>query len=135
MKKVLLALAMVLTFAVSASAAVQEVGPVTIDVPEGWTAQQQGPAVMLIAPGQDAVLTVVSGPAQGTSAKEIAENGAKAVNGKDLKAEGDAWSFSFSQSGAEGMMLVSVQKDQAVVCTMIGDNPELMKAAKSVKLK
>lgn len=33
---------MVLAFAVSASAAVKEVGPVTVDAPEGWTTQVQG---------------------------------------------------------------------------------------------
>lgn len=42
MKKVLFAAAMVLAFAVSASAAVKEVGPVTVDAPEGWTTQVQG---------------------------------------------------------------------------------------------
>ena len=46
-----------------------------------------------------------------------------------------AVSASASHSGAQGLIRVSVQKDQAVICTMIGENPELMEIARSVKLK
>ena len=132
MKKVLFAAAMVLAFAVSASAAVKEVGPVTVDVPEGWTTQVQGPASIVLAPDQKSVVTVALAPA---SAQTLAENASKGMGGKDLKADGDGWVYAFSHSGAQGLIRVSVQKDQAVICTMIGENPELMEIARSVKLK
>ncbi len=135
MKKVLFTLAMVLAFAVSASAATQEVGPVTMDVPDGWTIQNQGPVGIVISPSQDAVLTVLSAPSQGVDAKEIAENGSRAVNGSAPEADGDAWVFSFEKDGANGVIRVSSHGDQAVVCTMLGENPDLMKASRSVKLK
>ena len=125
MKKVLFAAAMVLAFAVSASAAVKEVGPVTVDVPEGWTTQVQGPASIVLAPHQKS----------GATAQTLAENASKGMGGKDLKADGDGWVYAFSHSGAQGLIRVSVQKDQAVICTMIGENPELMEIARSVKLK
>ena len=135
MKKVLFAAAMVLAFAVSASAAVKEVGPVTVDVPEGCTTQVQGPASIVLAPDQKSVVTVALAPASGATAQTLAENASKGMGGKDLKADGDGWVYAFSHSGAQGLIRVSVQKDQAVICTMIGENPELMEIARSVKLK
>ena len=135
MKKLLFAVAMVLAFAVSAVAAVKEVGQVTVDVPAGWTTQVQGPASIVIAPDQKAVVTVALAPASGATAQTLAETAAKGMNGKDLKADGDGWVFAFSHSGATGSVRTSVQNDQAVIRTMIGENPELIKIARSVKLK
>ena len=109
MKKLITALVMVLAFAVSASAAV--------------------------APDQSRGVTVIVAPAQGQDAKTIAETGAKAVNGTDLRAEGDGWMFNFDQNGQKGSMLVRVAKDQAMVITLIGEGPEVLNTAKSVEFK
>lgn len=135
MKKLIMALAMVLAFAVSASAAVKEFETVKMDVPEGWATQAQGPVTAAVAPDQTQSVTVIVAPAQGRDAKTSAEIGAKAVNGTDLRAEGDGWMFNFDQNGHKGSMLVRVVKDQAMVITMIGEGPEVMKTAKSVEFK
>ena len=71
----------------------------------------------------------------GANAKTIAETGAKAVNGTDLRAEGDGWMFNFDQNGQKGSMLVRVAKDQAMVITLIGEGPEVLNTAKSVEFK
>lgn len=126
---------MVLAFAVSASAAVQTIGSIKADVPDGWTTQEQGPIAVIIAPDQQSVVTVAVGPAQGQTAKAIAETGSKSINGTDLKADGDAWTFNFAQSGQTGSMLVRVVNDQAYVVSMIGDNPALKAIARSIQPK
>lgn len=135
MKKLVMSLVMVLAFAVSASAAVKEFDSVKMDVPDGWVTQAQGPVVAAVAPDQSMGVTVIVAPAQGQDAKAIAETGAKAVNGTDLKAEGDGWMFKFDQNGQKGSMLVRVAKDQAMVITMIGDGAEPLRVAKTVELK
>lgn len=135
MKKLVMSLVMVLVFAVSASAAVKEFDSVKMDVPDGWVTQAQGPVVAAVAPDQSMGVTVIVAPAQGQDAKTIAETGAKAVNGTDLKAEGDGWMFKFDQNGQKGSMLVRVAKDQAMVITMIGDGAEPLRVAKTVELK
>ena len=135
MKKLITALVMVLAFAVSASAAVKEFETVKMDVPEGWVTQAQGPVTAAVAPDQSRGVTVIVAPAQGQDAKTIAETGAKAVNGTDLRAEGDGWMFNFDQTGQKGSMLVRVAKDQAMVITLIGEGPEVLNTAKSVEFK
>ena len=131
MKKLITALVMVLAFAVSASAAVKEFETVKMDVPEGWVTQAQGPVTAAVAPDQSRGVTVIVAPAQGQDAK----TGAKAVNGTDLRAEGDGWMFNFDQNGQKGSMLVRVAKDQAMVITLIGEGPEVLNTAKSVEFK
>ena len=135
MKKFVMSLVMVLAFAVSASAAVQEFETVKMDVPEGWATQAQGPVTAAIAPDQSKGVTVIVAPAQGQDAKAIAETGSKAVNGTDHRAEGDGWMFNLDQTGQKGSMLVRVAKDQAMVITLIGEGPEVLKVAKSVEFK
>ena len=89
----------------------------------------------MLAPDQKSVVTVALAPASRATAQTLAENASKGMGGKDLKADGDGWVYAFSHSGAQGLIRVSVQNDQAVICTMIGENPELMEIARSVKLK
>ena len=106
-----------------------------MDVPEGWITQAQGPVTAALAPDQSRGVTVIVAPAQGQDAKTLAEAGAKAVNGTELRAEGDAWMFDFDRNGQKGSMLVRVDKDQAMVITLIGEGPEVMNTALSVKLR
>lgn len=135
MKKCVMALALVLALTGAAPAAVMELGSVRMDVPEGWITQTQGPVTAALAPDQSRGVTVIVAPAQGQDAKTLAEAGAKAVNGTDLRAEGEAWMFNFEQNGQKGAMLVRVDKDQAVVITLIGEGPDVTSTAMSVELK
>lgn len=135
MKKCVMALALVLALTASASAAVMEFESITMDVPEGWITQTQGPVTAALAPDQTRGVTVIVVPAQGQDAKTLAEAGAKAVDGTDLRAEGEAWMFNFDRNGQKGAMLVRVDRDQAMVMTLIGEGPEVMSTAMSVKLR
>lgn len=135
MKKFVMALALVLAVAASASASVMEFESISMDVPDGWITQTQGPVTAALAPDQARGVTAIVVPAQGQDAKTLAEAGAKAVNGTELRAEGEAWMFNFDQNGQKGAMLVRVDKDQAMVITLIGDGPDVMSTALSVKLR
>lgn len=136
MKKLVLAAVMVWAFASVASAAVREFNEVTVDVPDDWTVQEQGPMVLLIAPGQTSAVTVVVAPSQGMDAKQIAETGSRSVNGSSVKDEGNGvWSFTFEASGQKGTMLVSSAGDKGVVCTLVGDHPQLMEIGRSVRAR
>lgn len=130
-----LALALALALAASASAAVMELGSVRMAVPEGWITQTQGPVSAALAPDQSRGVTVIVVPAQGQDAKSLAEAGARAVNGTNLRAEGEAWMFSFDQNGQKGSMLVRVDRDQAMVITLIGEGADVLDTALSVELR
>lgn len=137
MKKpvMVLMLMMSLALATSAAAAVQEFETVSMDVPEGWSTQSQGPVTVAAAPDQSRGVTVIVVPAQGRDAKTLAEAGAKAVNGTNLRAEGDAWMFNFDQNGQKASMLVRVDRDQALVVTLVGEGPEVINTAMSAGLR
>lgn len=135
MKKLWMTVVLVLAFAVSASAAVKEFEACTVDVPDGWITQAQGPVAIIASPDGGEAVTLIVAPSQGQDAKTIAETGAKSVNGTDLRADGDAWTFKFDQSGQKGTMRVWVVGDKAVIGTLMGDTGKLMDILKTVQVK
>ena len=58
MKKLLLALTLVAVFAAASFAGVQDFGKFTIDVPEGWTATQDGETVGIVKNDNSAALSI-----------------------------------------------------------------------------
>ena len=135
MKSRIMSLVMVLAFALPASAAVKEFDSFTMDVPDGWLVHSQDPVVVAASLDTESVITVVVTPSQGMSAKELAETAAQGINGTDLKADGDAWSLQFENEGQKGTMVIRVEKEQAIICTLIGQDPALAGIPGSVTLK
>lgn len=131
MKKFALSLVFVMAFAGSAFAEVKEFVHMRIDVPAGWETQEEGSAVAIRQADENHVL-VLAFPAEGKTAKEIAEAMLAGANGKEFKAEGDGFLFDVEQEGAKVQVYSIVSKDTAVVITMMGSSPDLMKIAKSV---
>lgn len=134
MKKLILTLGLILIMATAAGAAQRQFSSLTVDVPEGWTVQEQGPMVLVIAPGQKAVAGLVVGPAKGMSSRELAETSAKAVKSSEVRDEGDGYySVAYENNGQKGVMLIRAVNDKAVVCTLMGEHPQLMDVARSVQ--
>lgn len=133
MKKLLVALAIVLAMAGTAGA--KTFDTLSVDVPAGWTDMAQGGGVVVSAPDQASMVVLAAGPADGKNAKELAEMTAAAIKGTTPRAEGNGYVVRFSNQGQEGSMFILVEKNTAIVATMIGEHPDLLKIAKSAKPK
>ena len=92
-----LALAAVLALVLSAAAfaGVQDFGEFKVDVPEGWTATQDGETVGIVKNDNTAAISITVDKTDGASAKEVAEAFVEALNGKGLKKDGEGYTFTF----------------------------------------
>lgn len=136
MKKIVLTFALVLGLSSASYAAVQEFKDVKADIPEGWQVQEQGPMVLVVAPSNDAMVSIMVAPADGMNAKQIAESGSKSVSGSPVKDEGNGkYSFTFESQGQKGKMLVMEKGGKGLVVTSAGQNPALDGIANSAQFK
>lgn len=136
MKKITLLLVFALFFAVTAHAGVREFNSMSLDVPDGWLAQEQGPSVMAMDPDQTSILTVTLMPAQDRNTRQLAEYIAESMQGATLKDEGDdLYSATIDMHGQKSILYVRVMNNKGVLCTTVGNSPELPGIAKSVQLK
>ena len=96
MKKLFLALTLVAVFAGASFAGVQDFGKFTIDVAEGWTAEQDGETVGIVKNDNSASMSISV-----DSLKEIADEFVKALNGRNLTfADG---TYRFEMTNANGV--------------------------------
>jgi len=136
MLKVFFSLCLSLLLSVPALAADRQFETVTINVPEGWIAQEQGSMVLLIAPGNSSAVTVITGPSQGLDARAIADTASKSAGGSAVKDEGGGvYSFSYQSGNQKAVMLVHTEGQTGIICTLVGDHPQLMDVARSIRLK
>ena len=108
MKRLLIALTLVAIFAAASFASVQDFGKFTIDVPEGWTAEQDGETVGIIKNDNTASMSITVDTLDGASLKECADAFAKELNGKNLTFADDTYQFEFSNAnGVESKAILS----------------------------
>ena len=88
-KRVAVLCLLLLCWAVGCEAKEVDCGFFTADLPSGWTSQKKSPAVILVAPDKDTILTVAKAPTEGHSVKEIAEASCKEMKGRDFEDLGD----------------------------------------------
>ena len=101
MKKLFLALTLVAVFAGASFAGVQDFGKFTIDVAEGWTAEQDGETVGIVKNDNSASMSISVDSTDGASLKEIADEFVKALNGRNLTfADG---TYRFEMTNANGV--------------------------------
>ena len=98
MKKLLLALTLVAVFAAASFAGVQDFGKFTIDVPEGWTATQDGETVGIVKNDNSAALSISVDSTEGASLKEIADEFVKALNGRNLTFTDGTYQFEMTNA-------------------------------------
>ena len=98
MKKLLTALTLVAVFAAASFAGVQDFGKFTIDVPEGWTAEQDGETVGIVKNDNTAAVSISVDSMDGASLKELADEYVKALNGRNLTFADDTYQFEMTNS-------------------------------------
>ena len=126
MKRLSLAVLFVALFA-----AVQDFGAYTVDVPDGWTAEQDGETVGIVKNDNSAAVSITYDSTDGASTQEIAEAFVQALNGKNLQGEGDAFTFEMTNAnGVDSKCFVFAEngKYALVVATGIENAPDEISA-------
>ncbi len=115
MKKILFALALCGLMAMPALAAVQTFSKLKVDVADGWTASEEGPVVILLAPENAASLSIAYDSAGGLPGPELAKAMSAALGGTEPKQEDDTFIFTFSRNGNESECYLTVGGDEYVM--------------------
>ena len=101
MKRLSIALLFVALFAAAAFAEVKDFGAFRVDVPAGWTAEQDGETVGIVKNDNTAAVSITYDSADGASAKEIAEAYMGELKGRNLQGADNA--FTFEMTNANGV--------------------------------
>ena len=114
----------VLFSAVCAFGAVQDFGKFTLDIPEGWTAAQDGSTVVVTKNDNTAAMSMTFDSAEGASLEELAAAFAKELNASDPKPTGDGdYTFAFkNQNGVDSNCLLSGGDGMYILIVMTGDD-------------
>ncbi|GHV45512.1 hypothetical protein FACS1894204_04830 [Synergistales bacterium] len=125
---VLLLFAAVAVFVTGAEAAKQSFGPLTVDVPNGWNAQEANDQIVFTAPDNSAALTIGVAAIEGESLENIAKGLAQALGGgAPQKAEG-GYAFSFkNENGVDCLMSIAGDEAQGFYMGIMqtGDHPQM----------
>ena len=84
MKRLLIALTLVAVFAAVSFAAVKDFGKFTVDVPDNWTASQDGPTAVIVKNDNTASLTITFAPTEGAGLGDIAKAFTDSFKGNGL---------------------------------------------------
>lgn len=136
---VLATIAVVLS-AVCAFGAVQDFGRFTIDVPQGWTATQDGSTVGIVKNDSTASMSITIDSTEGAALKDIAEEFSKELSGTKPEADSDGdYSFEFkNQNDVNSHCLITADGGEYALIVLTGSEnaPDDMKAIlESFKLK
>ena len=109
MKRLAVLAAVVAVFsAAMAFGAVQDFGKFTVDVPAGWTAEQDGETVGIVKNDNTASMSISYDSLDGASLKEAADAFVEALNGKGLAQDGDVYTFTMTNAnGVESKCFLS----------------------------
>ena len=139
MKKLLTALALVAVFAAASFAGVQDFGKFTVDVPEGWTATQDGETVGIVKNDNSAALSISVDSTDGASLKEIADEFVKALNGRNLAFTDGTYQFEMTNAnGVDSKAVLSGDDSNYALFVITGAEnapDEISKMLDSVKEK
>lgn len=113
MRKIFLCMALILALNVTASAGVKNFGPLSVEVPRGWTASQQGSATVIKSSRSNASVTVAVNPMGEASLRDIAGKLCEQMNGHDLErdSDGDYTFFFTNHAGAECFAILTASDD------------------------
>ena len=127
MKRFLTVIAMVALFASASFAGVQDFGKFTVDVPEGWTATQDGETVGIVKNDNTASASITVDVTEGATLKEIADALVEALKGENLQETNGSYQFSFTNQNGVGStaFLSGDDKNYAlIVVTGLENAPE-----------
>ena len=144
MKRIVLAAAVAALFAAAAFGAVQDFGKFTLDIADGWTATQTGPAVVITKDDKTASMSITIDSAQGNSAETLAaafvesfKPSFEKVGTPEKDEEGD-YSWDMVTNGVETHAMLSVDGDNYMLITMTNAEAaadDMMAILNSVKEK
>lgn len=119
-----LSVLVVLFTAACAFGAVQDFGKFTLDVPEGWSASQDGSTAVITKNDNSAVISMTLESTGGASLEELAAAFAKELNASDPKPTGDGdYTFTFkNQHGVDSNCLLSGGGGMYILIVMTGDD-------------
>ena len=136
MKKLILALALVLGLAFSASAAVQDFGAYTVDVPDDWSASKDGSTTAIIAKDNSGAVSITLEATNGMSAEALAKAFVEQLKGTaPTKIAENTYSFTFKQNDVESKCVLEVDGAQYALVVITGQNPKAEAIVNSLKEK
>lgn len=126
-----------LIFSASAFATVQDFKDFTLDVPDGWTATQDGATVIVIANDKSASVSLTVDKKNGVEAKDLAAAFAKQLNGSEPVLEDEVYHFTFknNDSGVESRAILETDDEKYLLTVITGDNPEITSIVESMEQK
>ena len=131
-----LAVSAVLAFSVAAFAEVKDFKDFTVDVPDDWTAAQNGTTVSVTANNKSAAISITVDATDGMSLKDLAAAFAEKLKGSDLKEEDDVYSFTFTNANeVDSKAILNGEEGKYCLIVLTGENPKMSDILDSVKEK
>ena len=131
MKRLVLAAVLALALTTAAFAGVQDFGNFTVDVPAGWTAEQDGETVGIVKNDNTASMSITVDATEGATIKELADAFVDALNGRNLKADGGNYTFEMTNAnGVDSKAFLSGEggKYALIVVTGLENAPDEISA-------
>ena len=126
----------VLAFSAVAFAAVQDFKDFTLDVPDDWTATQDGATVAVVANDKSAALSITMDKREGMEAKDLAAAFAQKLKGSEPVLEDDVYTFTFkNDAGVESKAILNTEDDKYLMLVITGQNPKLEALIDSIQEK
>ena len=126
----------VLVFSAAAFAAVQDFKDFTVDVPDDWTATQNGTTVGIVANDNSAAVSITMDKRDGMEAKDLAAAFAEKLKGSEPVLEDDVYHFDFkNEAGVESRAILNTEGDNYLLLVITGQNPKLEALIDSIQEK
>ena len=126
----------VLVFSAAAFAAVQDFKDFTVDVPDDWTATQNGTTVGIVANDNSAAVSITMDKRDGMEAKDLAAAFAEKLKGSEPVLEDDVYHFDFkNEAGVESRAILNTEDDKYLLLVITGQNPKLEALIDSIQGK
>ena len=126
----------VFVFSAAAFAAVQDFKDFTVDVPDDWTATQNGTTVGIVANDNSAAVSVTVDKRDGMEAKDLAAAFAEKLKGSEPVFEDNVYHFDFkNEAGVESRAILNTEDDKYLLLVITGQNPKLEALIDSIQGK
>lgn len=126
LRKMFVAMMLLLVLAVGAGAEVQRFGHFTVNVPDGWTGELQGNTLVVKSERTNSSLAVAFNETGGASLSEIVERLYVQMEGENLEQDEDGdYMFTFRNlAGAESVAIVTEDDGYYLVLSLSGFDDE-----------
>lgn len=126
----------VLAFSVAAFAEVKDFKDFTVDVPDDWTAAQDGTTVAVTANDKSAAISITVDTTDGASMKDLAAAFVEKLKGSGLEEEDGVYTFTFTnENGVDSKAILNGEEGKFCLIVITGENPKMSDILDSVKEK